>query len=311
MMEKNSKRRHRPYIHKPNIIDINFDMDNDIKKIVNKLEINGFKCYIVGGAIRDLLLGKEPKDYDIVTNANPDKVRQVFKGYSYIIGRRFKLCLVNIGGRQFEISTLRDANSYDYKNWYSNSISDDYTRRDFTINALYYNPIKKHIIDYCNGIKDLENGIIRTVIPHQIIFEEDPVRILRLFKFQAMFRFIIDTNLYYKAQESLYLIESIQKSRLFAEFEKIFQNKLCLRIIYLFYKMKIFDYIIKDFDILNEIILTKNNDVKLMRVLYRLAGLNKQKFYMALVKTFKNILRKNKDFPIENLQVIIPVDYFG
>ncbi|MFN7095464.1 MAG: polynucleotide adenylyltransferase PcnB, partial [Burkholderiales bacterium] len=162
-------------------------VNSDAMYVIEKLHSHGFDGYIVGGGIRDLLLRKTPKDFDIVTNATPELVRKIFKRNSIIIGRRFKIVHVvfnNINPDKMinnrplrerniiEISTYRSAkilqqslNEYGrimVDNNYGNQ-KEDSSRRDFTINALYYDPIREVIIDYHDGIKDIEAKVVRMI----------------------------------------------------------------------------------------------------------------------------------------------------
>lgn len=165
--------------------------------IVNTLVKQGYEAYIVGGAVRDYLLGHQPKDYDIATNATPEQVLKVFsKRRARIIGRRFRLCHVLEGGTIFEVSTFRreptnqerKGNSSDSGTmiWRDNqfgTIDDDVRRRDFTVNALYCDVARSgKIIDKCGGVKDAQKRIVRVLGNPDIRFQEDPVRMLRALK---------------------------------------------------------------------------------------------------------------------------------
>lgn len=123
-----------------------YKIDIDALRIVQKLKDNGFTAYIVGGAVRDLIVGRTPKDFDIVTDATPSKIKRIFRN-SRIIGRRFRLVHVIFGQKIFEVSTFRSTIEGSVGNNFG-TIDEDVMRRDFTINALYYDPIQEHIIDY-------------------------------------------------------------------------------------------------------------------------------------------------------------------
>ncbi|MBQ2335250.1 MAG: polynucleotide adenylyltransferase PcnB, partial [Victivallales bacterium] len=166
-------------------------------KVVSYLVQNGYEAYLVGGAVRDLLLGCEPKDYDITTNATPEEVRAIFgRRNCMVIGRRFRLAQVRIGGEEFEVSTFRRKPTQEERKgryeddgvmiWSDNefgTLEDDVQRRDFTVNALYMDLVgTRGIIDYTGGIQDLKDGIVRTVGDPEERFEEDPVRMLRALK---------------------------------------------------------------------------------------------------------------------------------
>lgn len=165
-------------------------IDHRALGIVKKLQKGGFETYLVGGCVRDLLLGLEPKDYDIATTARPRQVKKLIRN-AFIIGRRFRLVLAKDGEDQFEISTFRRNPTADEQN--DPDISDDNLfgtshqdahRRDFTINALFYDPVAEKVIDHTgSGVADLKNRIIRMIGDPAIRLPEDPIRILRAIRF--------------------------------------------------------------------------------------------------------------------------------
>jgi poly(A) polymerase len=157
--------------------------------IVQKLQSEGFETYLVGGCVRDLLLGLEPKDFDIATTARPRQVKKLIRN-TFIIGRRFRLVLAKEGQDQFEISTFRRNPTPEEQN--NPEISDDNLfgtseedaqRRDFTINALFYDPVAQKIIDHTNGVSDLKTRQIRMIGDPDLRLREDPIRILRAIRF--------------------------------------------------------------------------------------------------------------------------------
>lgn len=158
--------------------------------IVKKLQKENFETYLVGGCVRDLLLGLEPKDFDIATTARPRQVKKLIRN-TFIIGRRFRLVLAKEGEDQFEISTFRRNPTLEEQN--DPEISDDNLfgtshqdahRRDFTINSLFYDPVANLVIDHTDqGVKDLKNKIIRMIGEPEIRLVEDPIRILRAIRF--------------------------------------------------------------------------------------------------------------------------------
>ena len=123
----------------------NNKIDPDALQIVNRLRDSGFTAYIVGGAVRDLIIGNTPKDFDIVTDATPSKIKKIFRN-SRVIGRRFRLVHVVFGTKIFEVSTFRSISEGSVGNSFG-TIDEDVQRRDFTINALYYDPIQQQVID--------------------------------------------------------------------------------------------------------------------------------------------------------------------
>lgn len=163
-------------------------VDSDAIKIIKRLRKFGYTAYLVGGCVRDLLLGKTPKDFDVVTNAWPRRIRSLFQN-SKIIGRRFQLVHVYFAEKVIEVSTFRqedktppeitkDGSIRKSENRYGTEQTDAF-RRDLTINALFFDPIKKRIIDYVDGYKDLNEKRIKVIGNPLLRFEEDPVRIIR------------------------------------------------------------------------------------------------------------------------------------
>ncbi|MDX9801890.1 MAG: polynucleotide adenylyltransferase PcnB, partial [Spirochaetia bacterium] len=158
--------------------------DSDAVAICEKLRYAGYKAYIVGGAVRDLLLDKNPKDFDIVTDAVPSAIKKIFRR-SRIIGRRFRLVHVYQGRNIYEVATFRSGSSESHNNSFGTMVQDVW-RRDFTINSLYFCPFDEQIIDFTGGYKDLAKKLVKPVIPLKTIFLEDPVRIIRAVKYSVM-----------------------------------------------------------------------------------------------------------------------------
>ena len=211
----------------------NENIDSDALRVITQLKSFGFSAYLVGGAVRDLLLGKTPKDFDIVTDATPSKIKKIFRN-SRIIGRRFRLVHVFFGSKIFEVSTFRSISTGTVGNNFG-TMDEDVQRRDFTLNALYYDPIKMHIIDYVGGIRDIKKQVINPVIPLDTIFIEDPVRMLRAVKYAASTGFKLPTALRRKICKSAHLLSPVSPSRLTEELLKIINSshaydivKLCL-----------------------------------------------------------------------------------
>ena len=196
--------------------------------IVLKLQENNYEAYIVGGAIRDILLDYSPKDFDIATNAKPEDIRKIFK-YSRIIGRRFKLVHVIYNRETIEVSTFRTAptekihmkNGILKDNEYG-SMSEDIKRRDFTINALYYDPINKKLIDTFDGKSDIKKKIVKLIGDPEKRFTEDPIRVLRALRFTAKLDMGIHHDTLKHIKPSMKLLETIPHSRLFDEILKFF-----------------------------------------------------------------------------------------
>lgn len=206
-------------------------IESHIIYIIRRLQKAGFETYLVGGAIRDLILNREPKDYDISTAATPEEVRDVFgRRNARIIGKRFRLVHFHQGHDIVEIATFRQAPSPQAEdepprdNDYGTA-KEDAWRRDFTVNALFYDPIKDVIIDHTNhGIADIKNKTVRVVGNPIERFEEDPVRMLRALKLVGQYGFKVEKESAKALQESLPLITQCSHSRLSLELEKIIKR---------------------------------------------------------------------------------------
>lgn len=198
------------------------DVDLDAIYIINRLRETGFASYIVGGAVRDLIVGNKPKDFDIVTDATPSRIKKIFRN-SRIIGKRFRLVHVFTSTKIFEVSTFRSIVDGSVGNAFG-TMDEDVKRRDFTLNALYYDPVKEQVIDYVGGVKDIKKGIIRAVIPLDRIFIEDPVRMLRAVKYSATTKCRIPRPLRNKIRESAPLLSPVSPSRLTEELLKIINS---------------------------------------------------------------------------------------
>ncbi|MCL2007671.1 MAG: polynucleotide adenylyltransferase PcnB [Treponema sp.] len=221
---------------------INFsDVDNQAVYIIQRLQSAGFETYIVGGAVRDLILGKKPKDFDIVSSANPAKIKRIFRN-SRIIGRRFRLVHVYFGPKIFEVSTFRSLGESYTGNAFG-TIEEDVRRRDFSLNALFYDPLKQIVIDYVGGMKDIQNRIIKPVIPLSDIFTDDPVRMIRAAKYAAVANFKIPFLLSRKIRKHSTLLADISPSRLTEELFKIINSPYAFEIIKTLDMLKIFSYI--------------------------------------------------------------------
>lgn len=195
-------------------------IDSDALRIVSRLKDSGYTTYIVGGAVRDLIIGKKkPKDIDIVTEATPSKIKRLFRN-SRIIGRRFRLVHVLYGAKIFEVSTFRSTIDGSVGNDFG-TIDEDVQRRDFTLNALYYDPIQEQVIDYVGGVRDIKKGILRPVISLDKIFVEDPVRMLRAIKYSATTGCTMSWALRHKIRKSAHLLSPVSPSRLTEEMQKI------------------------------------------------------------------------------------------
>ena len=198
-------------------------------KTIQVLEENGFEAYLVGGAVRDLLFGIKPKDFDVVTNATPDQIHHLFKR-SRMIGRRFKLVHVIYGREVIEVSTYRsqqkeipqaDGSIIKDDNHYG-TIEEDAVRRDFTINAMFYSPSNHKLVDFHDGLDDLSRGIIRIIGNAEKRYQEDPIRILRAFRVCAKLNMALNETSRAPIKKLVPLLHDIPHSRLFDEVIKFF-----------------------------------------------------------------------------------------
>lgn len=194
-------------------------VDFDARRIVERLRENGHEAFVVGGAVRDLLLGRTPKDFDIVTDAEPSRIKRVFRN-ARVIGRRFRLVHVYAGPKIFEVSTFRSIAKGTIGNEYG-SIDEDALRRDFTCNALYYDPIQEQLVDYVSGFKHVKARRIVPVIPLKSIFIEDPVRMIRCVKYAATTGFGVPLRTRWAIKRDAGLLAEASTSRLTEEFLKI------------------------------------------------------------------------------------------
>ncbi len=197
-------------------------IDKRAYNIITRLQQFGFEAYLVGGAVRDLLLKQTPKDFDIATSARPEEVRKIFRN-SRIIGHRFKLVHVYFGSTNIEVATFRSKDSGNHKNEYG-TIEEDALRRDFSVNALYYDPVKEQVLDYVGAMADVESKQIRSVIPLDTTFKEDPIRMLRAVKYSVTTGFSIPKKEAKQIRSQRKLLKSISSSRMTEEVLKILGN---------------------------------------------------------------------------------------
>ncbi|VFR16243.1 Poly(A) polymerase [plant metagenome] len=198
-------------------------------KVCEVLRQHGYEGYIVGGAVRDLIVGLEPKDFDVATNATPEQTRPLFRR-ARIIGRRFQLVHVVFGQEIIETSTFRAPAAVTQKtDEHGRILSDnefgtqeqDAIRRDFTINALYYDPLTEEVIDYCHGVDDLKKRVVRMIGDPQTRYREDPVRMLRAVRFSAKLNGQIHPETLSPIRPMADLLGNVPASRLFDEMLKL------------------------------------------------------------------------------------------
>ena len=208
-------------------------ISNAAIKTTEGLQKAGFEAFIVGGAVRDLLLDQQPKDFDVATNATPEQVNRIFRR-SRIIGRRFRLVHVMFGDETIEVSTFRgshDADSEHGKTADTGRIlrdnvfgdqEEDALRRDFTANALYYDPSTQEVLDFHHGVADIQAGILKMIGDPTTRYREDPVRMLRAVRLAAKLGLKLDPATEAPIPQMAYLLADVPPSRLFDEMLKLF-----------------------------------------------------------------------------------------
>ena len=198
-----------------------------------RLKKAGFEAYLVGGCVRDLLLGREPKDFDVATNASPEQVKQIFRNCR-IIGRRFRLAHVFFGREIIEVATFRGSEPEDSEQQVVHedgrllrdnvfgTLEQDVWRRDFTVNALYYNIRDFSVVDYTGGMQDHAAAMLRLIGDPSVRYREDPVRMLRAVRFAAKLGFTLHPDTEAPIHELHPLLKSIPSARLYDEVLKLF-----------------------------------------------------------------------------------------
>jgi poly(A) polymerase len=204
-------------------------IDPDALKIISRLHSQGFIAYLTGGGVRDLMLGKRPKDFDIVTDARPGQIKKRFPN-AYVIGRRFRLVHIHVsGGRIIEVSTFRRALDRDEEEiaeadghrmrLYGTPFEDAF-RRDITINGLFYDPVIDAVVDYVGGVEDLAARTVRVIGNPAERFREDPVRIWRVIRYAARLGFKVDKSTEREIPGHIGLLDACSGARLFEELNK-------------------------------------------------------------------------------------------
>lgn len=230
------------------------DLPNSIKEVITTLTEAGYEAYIVGGGVRDALLGLRPKDFDAVTNATPNQIKDIFGKRCRVIGRRFQLCHVYSGRDMIEVATFRAPPKDDtftsdegmlMRDNVWGDIYQDAVRRDFSINALYYQPLDGFVYDFCGGLTDIQNKTLRLLGDAKTRIEEDPVRLLRALRFKAKlgFRFSSDLEKQFN-NENWSLITHVSPHRLYDETQKMFTGGYLLPLLPLLFDYRAFEHLI-------------------------------------------------------------------
>jgi poly(A) polymerase len=205
------------------------NIDPDALKVLYRLKNNGFVAYLVGGGVRDLLLERQPKDFDIGTSAHPQQVRKLFRN-CFIVGRRFRLAHVRFGRKVIEVSTFRRATEPEgedtliHRDNTFGTPEEDAFRRDFTVNALFYDIATFSVIDWVGGLEDLKARVIRTIGDPDVRFREDPVRMLRAVALAARLDFAIDPDTAEAVRALRGEIVRSSSARILEEFYKILRQ---------------------------------------------------------------------------------------
>ncbi len=231
------------------------DISAGAAKVVGVLLDNGFQAYVVGGSVRDLLLGLKPKDFDVATDATPEQARQLFRR-ARLIGRRFRIVHVYMGREVVEVTTFRashtgGARSDEGRLLRDNvfgDIDEDARRRDLTINALYYNPRNNTLYDYANGLRDIRKRQVQVIGDPETRFREDPVRMLRAVRFAAKLGFDIHPATARAIHDFSHLLADIPPARLFDEFLKLFLSGQALATFHLLREYGLFRELFPDTD---------------------------------------------------------------
>ena len=236
------------------ILRMIIDLPKNVENIIGSLEEHGFEGFAVGGCVRDSLLKKTPKDWDITTDALPEDMKKIFKK-TFDTGIAHGTVTVLMDGVGYELTTYRiDGNYSDGRHpdsvSFSKSLSEDLCRRDFTINAMAYSN-KKGIVDLFDGRKDLQNGIIRAVGDAKKRFDEDALRMLRAVRFAAQLGFKIDDDTFEAIKEKAKLLSKVSKERIFVELNKSLNGDFAQNI-KMVYTSGLYRYIGKEFAKLDE-----------------------------------------------------------
>ncbi|PWF54718.1 polynucleotide adenylyltransferase PcnB [Massilia glaciei] len=201
-------------------------------RVTSSLQEAGFQAFVVGGAVRDLLLGVKPKDFDIATNATPEQVKRLFRR-AFIIGKRFQIVHVMFGQDLLEVTTFRGAGEINApKDEHGRVLRDntfgpqheDAMRRDFTINAMYYDPATQQVLDYHGGIADIRDKTLRIIGQPEARYREDPVRLLRVVRFAAKLQFTIEPGTREPIHVMAPLINNVPAPRVFDEMLKLLMS---------------------------------------------------------------------------------------
>lgn len=227
------------------------DIDPDALKVLYRLKGAGYAAYLVGGGVRDLLLGRKPKDFDVGTSAHPQQVKKLFRN-CFVIGRRFRLCHVRFGRKVIEVSTFRrqaepeEGDTLIRRDNTFGTPEQDAFRRDFTVNALFYDIATFSVIDYVGGLEDLQRRLIRAIGDPVVRLREDPVRMLRAVALAARLDFRIDRDTREAIRSLRGEIVKSAPARLIEEFYKVLRQGASRRTFELLHELGLLAYLLPE-----------------------------------------------------------------
>ena len=286
----------RVYSSEENNIDRSM-VDRSAITVLKRLNDAGYESYLVGGAVRDMILGRRPKDFDIATAASPRQVHKLFYN-SRIIGRRFRLVHITFGDQIIEVSTFRSIKEHEgpTDNEFG-TIEEDSSRRDFTINSLYYDPIKGNLIDFNNALNDFRDKKIVSLIPLNKTFVEDPVRMVRAVKYSVTTGFKIPFQLSMAIRHYAPLIAEVSTSRMTEEVNKILASGCSSQIFERLHQYKLLVYMLPAISVyaafpqMFETLKTLDQQIEKAKE-GNAKQVTKAQMYLALVKCF---ITRNED----------------
>jgi len=229
------------------------DISDSALKVLGRLHKAGFAAYLVGGGVRDLLLGLHPKDFDVATDATPEQLKDLFRNCR-LIGRRFRLAHIHFGREIVEVATFRGhhadvedetlASTRDgmiVRDNVFGTLAEDAWRRDFSVNALYYNIADFSVVDYTGGLEDLKQRRLRMIGDPHVRCQEDPVRILRAIRFAAKLQFDLDPELVSAVAEQKDRLLAVSSARLYDEVLKLFMSGYASQVLPLLRRYDVFE----------------------------------------------------------------------
>ncbi len=291
----------------------NSQIDKDALWAIRKLHGIGAQAYIVGGAIRDIMLGNVPKDFDIATSASPRQVLRLFWN-SRMIGKRFRIVHLFFGSKIIEVTTFRsdEENFEEGNNNIFGTIEQDAKRRDFGINSLYYNPEDGHILDFNNAFEDYKKKQIRSLIPLKYSFTEDPVRMIRAIKYHVVTGFKLKWDIKVALRKNAAALSAVSVSRLTEEVGKILASGHSVEMFKMLHKYGLLIYLLPCFSVYinypsvieslkaldEKVLLMKNGECEVSKAEMMLAMIRPlvvlQERYLTVEEEKKDIFRQFK-----------------